>query len=1561
MTDLSLSCFKKEGISLLLNKIKNDKINYLGTEICNCYRIMPNEFQTDEKPEDTIISDNSQNNDSLKDFIFLLILYALFQLDIQKKISKSKLEPVQKENTNKTQTYKYYLVNKNIISEFENFFMDEKVYQIIKQYKIRSNHDIISTISIVILQDKDLQLFFKTLYNKKDNFKEKIKSMDFYQIETSSKKINNNILHFPKDLIFLDELTLLKFLSVFGIIDNEAKKKGTEILLNFNYGDIVFRGNESFFLNNKLYLMYIYSINTNSMEQNDFKLELILSFVSYTSFYNSFNDIISINIKYDSNFLASDFEKKYKCKINLLNDIPDNENETNLNAILEVLVELYIDYLNLVNKLNSSISGSSTITNKKETNYAINKKYIDDLEAMIFFKDLRDILNKNKQLYVNFDNKRDECLNSIKNILSSEIKEKLSELGDNHILDKLNKNNEDYKLEIAEYQHTNVCYYTNFVVINSQITKIIMNNLTKSIASFVEPVDCICDNNHLIIQFKDYISVGHLGNNNEIIVDILISPEFNDFTQKIFDKIKQEGYNFIQRALELGKIQIKHKHGSNHHSYIEGEIYNLSKEYNINNEIQKSDISEKLKKIILLYLELSNNSIFESSDKLAEEIYLINSQILSESYFGEINSLFDNNDKVLQILSKYKSSKNISYSNYLEEIISNLDEKQLQKLDVKCRSFKFKSIIPKKQTVELVANKQINIYREFIIIRKNIYTDIYFELGLNKLPRVFYTKIGEGDIIIDEFQENIVLGNINENNYFSINYILNFSYSGDLQNELSKIKKFGIKKYLNDTTVFNDEKSDDLISPIFSKKDRLGYCYIMKPGINNYTGKKDYSSYLENANLLTAYILYDYYEKFKEKLNSNYSQKKDFYLIKKEIMLKIKKDYYYKDLKEILDQMNHKEIIQTNQSKILLYLLKHLPDDIFEEFIGEGTYIHKINKDKTEPDIEPACPNNMLKNGEQSPVIYKNFEIIEPSVAKHFIHDIDESSYLYSHSFKDNNMVKCILKDGKIMVIYDQNLFENKKDIIIIGIINSDNTFINEYALIYDKYFSNHLDYLQKTDLNNYLSKISFANDICPIVINGYVEIGNIYRLQNNNINTNIDINFDEPMDIDEQIPNKNIINEPHDGNRRQKDKTNVGQSSQFGKKKDSSHYYSLEDEEYNLNSNTNVSSIDQYFAFPPLIGLDNIGATCYMNATLQCLCNIKKFVDYFKYKPHLIEIVKNDIGKKQLCSSFKLLIEKLWPDNYNTSNRTHINVKSRSFAYQSFNSYETKTIGNNKSFPPEDFKRKISKMNPLFEGIAANDAKDLVQFLLMTLHDELNRAQGNNNNNVINKDQRNKQLMFQIFANDFMMTNKSIISGLFYGVNYSITQCGFCNTQSFNYQTYFFLIFPLEEVRIFKSQNNMNFNYNCFNNNEVNIYDCFYYDQKITYMTGSNIMYCNYCQHTCNSSMRTFLSTGPEILIIILNRGKGIQYKVKINFLEVINLENFIEMKQTGCNYRLIGVITHLGESGMGGHFIAYCKNPISNEWNKYNDSIVSQVENFQKEVIDFAMPYLLFYQKIN
>ena len=348
------------------------------------------------------------------------------------------------------------------------------------------------------------------------------------------------------------------------------------------------------------------------------------------------------------------------------------------------------------------------------------------------------------------------------------------------------------------------------------------------------------------------------------------------------------------------------------------------------------------------------------------------------------------------------------------------------------------------------------------------------------------------------------------------------------------------------------------------------------------------------------------------------------------------------------------------------------------------------------------------------------------------------------------------------------------------------------------------------------------------------------------------------------------------------------------------------------------------------------------MNATLQCFCNIENFINFFKYNKQANILFKND--KNKLSWSFKLLMENLWPDNYDDPNLK-------------------------KYYEPNDFKEKISIMNPLFKGVAANDAKDLVNFIIMTLHEELNIAKNNeieNNNYNLIMDQRNQQLMFNNYSQNFLSCNQSIISELFYAINCNVTQCGGCGAQTYNYQTYFFIVFPLEEVRKNRFNNNIyqfnnfNFNYN-INNNIVDIYECFEYDKKVNIMSGANSMYCNYCKQTCNSSMCTLLTTGPQILILLLNRGKGIEFNVKINFYEDLNLFNYIQFNNCGFNYKLIGVITHMGESGMGGHFIAYCRDPIYGFWYKYNDAIVSQVIDFQNEVINYANPYLLFYQKIN
>ena len=499
------------------------------------------------------------------------------------------------------------------------------------------------------------------------------------------------------------------------------------------------------------------------------------------------------------------------------------------------------------------------------------------------------------------------------------------------------------------------------------------------------------------------------------------------------------------------------------------------------------------------------------------------------------------------------------------------------------------------------------------------------------------------------------------------------------------------------------------------------------------------------------------------------------------------------------------------------------------------------------------------------------------------------------------------------------------------------------------------------------------------------------------------------------------------------------------------------------------ANNLKSMFPWAPRVGLDNIGATCYMNATLQCFGQIEEFALFFKLDDKVNQSIEKCYkeNKKCLSSSFKILIDKIWPDEA-------MKIESK-----------------NRHFPPNEFRQKIADMNPLFVNNQANDAKDLVNFIIMTLHEELNQSVVNNNINSINNtslnNNDNKDFVFKVFYDEYQRTFRSKISELFYAIQQTETKCLRCKRSQYNFQAYFFLVFPLEEVRKyiikqinenngvnnnnfmnnnnmmmnnmmlnnfsmqnnnnmmmnnnFMNNNNMMFNnnfnfnngmsnnfnnmnnmimpmpnlgqnfntgnmlmnnnnFNMFNNNNrgmipqnnimpampnifpqqmnnnnqnsprlqklnnniVNIYDCFDYNKKIDVFTDSNQIYCNMCWQMANAHYTSSLTTAPKILILLLNRGVGIQFKIKLEFTTILDLTNYITEKNGNKNikYKLIGVITHLGESGASGHFIAHCLSPIDDKWYTYNDAIVNEIDNFQKNIIDLGMPYLLFYKRI-
>ena len=149
-------------------------------------------------------------------------------------------------------------------------------------------------------------------------------------------------------------------------------------------------------------------------------------------------------------------------------------------------------------------------------------------------------------------------------------------------------------------------------------------------------------------------------------------------------------------------------------------------------------------------------------------------------------------------------------------------------------------------------------------------------------------------------------------------------------------------------------------------------------------------------------------------------------------------------------------------------------------------------------------------------------------------------------------------------------------------------------------------------------------------------------------------------------------------------------------------------------------------------------------------------------------------------------------------------------------------------------------------------------------------------------------------------------------------------------------------------------------NNNRVNLYECFIYNQRDELLTGENKNYCNMCKQLFDSIYTSKIYTFPSYLIIILNRGKNNIFDVQLDFTLQIDLTDFALLKQNNREiFDLYGVITHLGQSGPNAHFVASCKSPIDGKWYRYNDAMVSPINDIQREIINFGKPYILFYKK--
>ena len=1402
---------------------------------------------------------------------------------------------------NNSKNFFEYIISKEIILYIYNFKLINNTNQITDENENKANpffqNNIIPNEGNQTVNFNDISNNINTpIINNEIN-------EQVYQKENNPDNFNNTKQNIQNDY---DEINIPNPIKI--ETQNNGNKNNINNMDEDNMTQMVI--NNSLGQNNILVNNYIehnninYNDNNNNMNinQNSQNYQEIGNNYEPNLNQNEFNPIQGINANVfnttDNNNNMMDIENQMSM---------NNNNYSNQDQIVQTMYDfnkiknylyviisfLYSDQ-NIKNKMNRNNNQS---WNNNANLYIINKQWVNA------FLSIFDINNEISSL-----------INSIPNMMSSNIQIMveniiLPSLTDNtkQYFNNLDYNNykgkltDNYLIKIDEqYMNnigTNIRILFNFYFLEESFCNCLSQRLNIDLSPYWMKSECILINQKIFsFTNDDNVYIGNLGMDYSFYTEKIIFYHNLEAKKEIINMVQNNNFNYFNYLLFSGDLI---SNGFNI------QMLNL----NYQKSIYNAFIIEKLKDFI--NFEIYKNKLIEETNETnrnedyfnREEIILIKKESLNLiGYYSIMNII----NKYIQLFDKKNSNQ------LIDNIFDNLNINDIQLLKQEFNkigniNIKLDDILPKPDSLISFEDKNISIFNDVLVIKKDL-----IRLFLNKIniDNEYIKEIVSGNgmniIIIKKNEEKtLLLGNIINNEHtFKLQYIFNFKDEYELENGLKKINKSYID-YIDKYCMF--EKDESFISPIFNRSEKLvGYSYKYD---DNLLSIPIYEYYLCD-NLKNVVQLFNYYTFLNNKIqNENNSYHKDitlspheYCLVKKSWIEKFKENFCYNNIaseissgKEIVNIIqNKKQDNSESTDRNIFYTLKGLNKDMYLNFNSDLK-----NKTFQNSDLEPPLIMTGYidsSNKQHQFFIPNDFGIIP----KKFIEKYKEEN----NPIDQQNFNEIQIIDSFLLINFDYDLNGSGKYISLIGELNFNDFFEIKSVLIYYKRFQRREILSEEgNSLSNIINqklKTYFQNQNEGIDNDNYDEcVAFKFNPNSNPINNN---------DLD------NIIN-PNDNNNNQ--------------------FIKVNEVEYNLDYQPMYPLIKNNFQHPSLIGLDNIGATCYMNATLQCFCNIEQFINYFKYDKNLIYKIKCDINKETLSSSFKLLIEKLWPDYYPMNKQI-------------------------KSYSPHEFKTKISIMNPLFQGIAANDSKDLVNFLIMKLHEELNVSQNQINDSIFNLDQTNMPLMFNTFTQNFNANNNSIISQLFYAFNYNVTECQNCHVNPYNFQTYFFLIFPLEEVRKFKLSNNQFMNYNnIMNNNEVTIYDCFNYDKKPNIMSGQNMMYCNYCRQTCNSSMCTLLCTGPEILIIILNRGKGIEFKVKINFLEDLNLSGYISMPNTGCFYKLIGVITHLGESGMGGHFIAYCKNPINYQWNKYNDSTVTPVSDFKGEVIDYAMPYLLFYQK--
>ena len=181
------------------------------------------------------------------------------------------------------------------------------------------------------------------------------------------------------------------------------------------------------------------------------------------------------------------------------------------------------------------------------------------------------------------------------------------------------------------------------------------------------------------------------------------------------------------------------------------------------------------------------------------------------------------------------------------------------------------------------------------------------------------------------------------------------------------------------------------------------------------------------------------------------------------------------------------------------------------------------------------------------------------------------------------------------------------------------------------------------------------------------------------------------------------------------------------------------------------------------VVGLVNLGNTCYMNSILQCLSNTNVLTDFFitnKYKEQLnVDNVLGHGGK--IAQEYAKLMKDMWCDGFSR-------------------------------VVPRSFKAAIGEFQPQFADFSQQDSQELMLFLLDGLHEDLNRVKRKPYAPKIESCGRPDELIARESWRRFLLRNDSVVVDNCFGQSRSHVTCPVCGTESVTFEAYSCLSLPI-------------------------------------------------------------------------------------------------------------------------------------------------------------------------